>query len=160
MKKIIFICMVLLSGCVRDLPIDNIQNDIQGFKLPHEPRGNMATVYIVRPYARGWPLKLDISIDGKINDQSDSIINNYMGYTKGNEYIYFDVKPGAYTIYSNGENVSSQDFIFKKGDIVFFEQKPLMGIISLRSNLSRIDSNRGFYCVKNLKPGNMGGDKK
>jgi hypothetical protein len=50
------------------------------------------------------------------------------GFTKGNQYIYFFLKPGKYTIFSKADNIDKINLKVNAGKIYCIKQIPLPGI--------------------------------
>ena len=145
------VIILLLSGCGRaSLPTPEVmKKEIQGFKLPKLPEKGKALVYVVRPEVFGFAIKFNVYID---DEQSTS----EMGYTRGQQYIYFNVKPGKHEIKSLAENWAGVNINVKEGDIIFLEQESKMGVVYARNKLyNDYTQLAGKYRVKTLKLGTI-----
>ena len=78
-----------------------------------------------------------------------------MGYTHGNQYIYFSVKLGEREIQSKAENWAEWVINVKAGDMFFTQQESSMGIILARNNLFPLDDVEEKRHVKTLKLGTI-----
>jgi hypothetical protein len=148
---IMSIVILLLSGCGRtSLPTPEImKKETQNFNLPKLPEEGKALVYVVRPELLGALVKFNVYLD----DQEES---SEMGYTKGKEYIYFNVKPGKHEIKSLAENWASINIDVKEGDIIFLEQEAKMGALYARNKLyNDYTPLAGKYRVKTLTLGTI-----
>lgn len=155
MKKIIhfmpFFCILLISCAVSR---ETMQQNITGYTLPVKPNSESALVYVVRPENVGMLVKFNVFLDDK-NESSE------MGYTRGNEYIYFNVKPGSCNIFSEAENWADLSLKnVKAGDTIFIMQEVNMGLLYARNSLKIIDEVEGKYYVKNAKQGTVLKEKK
>ncbi|QOY54909.1 DUF2846 domain-containing protein [Candidatus Sulfurimonas marisnigri] len=152
LKAVLLIGLVLVfTGCGKKAlpPVDVMEKEVAGFTLPKLPEEGKALVYVVRPEFLGMAIKFNVYIDDKM-DSSE------MGYTKGQEYIYFNVTPGKHKILSLAENWDAIDIDLKAGDIVFLEQEPKMGVLYARNKLyGDIGILGGKYRVKTLSIGNI-----
>jgi hypothetical protein len=142
MKKVLLLLFVFIISCKPS--IDAMKKDIVGFELPHLPTKNNAVVYVVRPEYLGFLVKFDVSVD-----------NKPVGYTRGNQHIYFDVLPGNHIISSGAENVDKYKIDARIGDVIFIHQEPAMGLGYARNNLSVIDDIKGKYYVKHTNFGTI-----
>ena len=143
--------VLLLSGCGRaSLPTPEImKKETQGFNLPKLPEKGKALVYVVRPEVLGFAIKFNVYID-------DKQASSEMGYTRGQQYIYFNVKPGKHEIKSLAENWASVNIDAKEGDIIFLEQESKMGLLYARNALyNDYTQLAGKYRVKTLKLGTI-----
>lgn len=137
-----------MSGCT-SLPTEaEMQKDIAGFNLPKAPAAGKAIVYVVRPSSLGTFIRFNTFIDNN-NPKSE------VGYTRGGQYIHFDITPGKHTILSQAENLASINLSAKAGDVLFVKQTPQMGIIMARNSLSEISECEGKYHVKHLDIGTL-----
>lgn len=153
--SVIFISLSVLffSGCSRtSLPATDImEKEIMGFELPKLPEEGKAIVYVVRPEVLGGLIKFNVYID-------DKEPSSEMGYTQGQEYIYFNLKPGKHTILSLAENWDKVQVDVKAGDIIFIEQEAKMGVVYARNKLHMDYANdllAGKYRVKTLTLGTI-----
>ena len=148
--KLFFVSLVfmLLSGCSTLPSPKEMQADIEQYKLPKAPAGDKAMVYMVRPEGLGTFIRFNVFVDNK-EDVSE------VGYTRGGQYIYFNVTPGKHKILSKAENWDEMEVESKIGDIIFIKQNVQMGFIMARNSLSRLESVEGTYHVKHLEIGTI-----
>ncbi len=152
MKKIISLFVlslaVIFSGCASLPSHEKMKADIQGYALPKLPEEGKAIVYVVRPSPVGGLIRFNVFID-------DKEPTSEMGYTRGSQYIYFNLTPGEHTILSKAENWAETHVSAKAGDIIFIQQDAQMGIIMARNSLFKIEEVEGKYHVKHLKAGEI-----
>ncbi|MEC7119989.1 MAG: DUF2846 domain-containing protein [Pseudomonadota bacterium] len=122
--------------------------EVQGFILPKLPEQGKALVYVVRPAVTGTLIRFNVFLD-------DKEANSEMGYTRGKQYIYFNVEPGKHNILSKAENWASVEVDAKAGDVFFIQQEVNMGIVMARNNLFRLEDYQGKYHVKRLQLGTI-----
>ena len=130
-----------LAACSSLPSKQDMQKAIVGFKPPVGPGKGEAIVYILRPGTFGGLIKFNVFLDNEMP-------NYEMGYTRGNQYIYFFVKPGEHTIYSNAENTAEIQINPKEGEYVFIKQEPSMGFLFARNSLHKIGKTEGLYHLK------------
>lgn len=138
----------VLSGCASLPSPEAMKEATVNFQLPKLPEAGNAMVYVVRPGGMGGIIRFNVFVD-------DQEAQSEMGYTRGNQYIYFSVKPGDHKIYSKAENWADANVSVKAGDIVYIKQEPSMGIIMARNNISKIEDYEGKYHVKTLELGTI-----
>jgi hypothetical protein len=158
MKKLMFLITVtvfssMLIGCASLPSVQVMESEVKGFTLPKVADKNNTVVYIVRPEWAAPIIKFNVFLDDK-EDSSE------MGYTKGEQFIYFTVAPGNHTIYSKAENWAEIQIVAEKGKYVFIKQTPKMGIIMARNDIQIISDTEGKYHVKKTKPGTIIKEKK
>ena len=122
--------------------------DIVGYNLPKLPEDGKAVVYVVRPSNLGGLIRFNVFIDDKEPESE-------MGYTRGAQYIYFNLEPGDHQILSKAENWAETNVHANDGDIIFIQQSAKMGIIMARNSIFKLDDYEGKYHVKHLKAGTM-----
>jgi hypothetical protein len=83
-----------------------------------------------------------------------------MGYTRGNEYIYFYVTPGSHTINSKAENWADLKVDVRAGEVVYVKQEVDMGFVMARNNLSKLSDTEGRYLVKEASLGTVAKETK
>lgn len=93
-----------------------------------QPPEGKALVYIIRNKSMGMVTKLHLDIDRKV-----------IGQTKGKQFLYTFLEPGSHLIVSRGENVSELPIKLEAGKTYFIQQKPKMGLFSIRSKLTRME---------------------
>jgi hypothetical protein len=89
--------VALFTGCASLPSPEAMKAEVAGFQLPKLPEPGKAIVYVVRPSALGGLVRFNVFL----NDQE---ANSEMGFTRGSQYIYFNVPPGDHKIYSKAEN--------------------------------------------------------
>jgi len=139
----------VLSGCATLPSPEEMKKETASFQLPKSPEAGKAVVYVVRPTELGGLIRFNVFVDDK-EDSSE------MGYTRGSQYIYFNLAPGDHKIFSKAENWAETDVSANAGDVIFIQQEPSMGIIMARNSLVRIEALPGTYYVKTLKLGTIG----
>lgn len=138
--------IIFLSNCVSTVSHDRMIKETAEYELPKSPENGNALVYVVRPSMIGTLVRFNVFLDDK-NDDSE------MGYNRGNQYIFFSVKPGQHKIYSKAETWDEIDLNVESGKVYFLQQSAKMGIIMARNKLDLLDEVRGKYHVKNSKLG-------
>jgi hypothetical protein len=144
----IAVSAAVLSGCATGPSPDEMKAAIAGFELPKLPEPGKAIVYVVRPSGLGGLIRFNVFL----NDQE---ANSEMGYTRGSQYIYFNVPPGDHKIMSKAENWAETLINVKAGDIIFIQQETSMGFIMARNSLSMLEEVPGKYHVKTLTVGTI-----
>ena len=139
---------ILFTGCGSTISPEVMKKDIANYKLPKQSEKGKALVYTVRPSIIGGLVKFNMHVDDK-TDESE------MGYTQGNEYIYFNLTPGTHTLYSDAENWADLTVTVKAGDTIFVEQIAQMGILYARNTLKPLEDFKGKYHVKKLTLGTI-----
>ena len=122
--------------------------EVQNFELPKHPEQGKAIVYVVRPSEVGGLIRFNVFL----NDQRPE---SEMGFTRGSQYIYFQILPGEHKIQSKAENWSEWIVNAKAGDILFLQQDAAMGLLMARNTLLKINDVEGRYHVKTLKLGTI-----
>ena len=138
----------VLSGCATLPSPEVMKAETASFELPKSPEPGKAIVYVVRPSPVGGLIRFNVFVDDH-EDQSE------MGYTRGSQYIYFNLSPGEHKIFSKAENWAEADIPANAGDIIFIQQEPSMGIIMARNSLLKIEPLPGKYYVKTLSLGTV-----
>jgi len=108
------------------------------YQLPKLPEAGKAIVYAVRPDGDDGYIRFNIFVD---NQEASS----EMGYTRGIQYIYFNLLPGEHNIYSKAKNWAEVAVSAKAGDIIFLQQETTWGFIIARNNLFKIEDYQGKY---------------
>lgn len=152
MKKVLSLilisCAVLFTGCASAPSYEKMKADTEGFVLPKLPEDGKAIVYVVRPAAVGGLIRFNVFVD-------DKEASSEMGYTRGSQYIYFNLAPGEHNILSKAENWAQTPVNAKAGDIIFIQQNAEMGVLIARNSIAKIEEVEGKYHVKNLKLGTV-----
>lgn len=126
----VIILAIALGSCnsVAKLPGTNVKiNGKLALKKLHPPEGK-ALVYIIRNKSMGMVAKLYLDIDRRV-----------IGQTQGKQFLYTFLEPGKHLIVSRGENVSELPIQLEAGKTYFIQQKPKMGLFSMRSKLIRME---------------------
>ena len=144
---LVFVFFVLF-GCATLPRPDEMKAAIATYQLPKLPEEGKAIVYVVRPSSLGTVIRFNVFID---NQEPES----EMGYTRGTQYIYFNLTPGDHQILSKAENWAETNVSAKVGDIIFIQQEPSMGIIMARNSIFKLQDYEGKYHVKNLTLGTI-----
>ena len=155
-------CLALfITGCAGITP-EKMKAEIANYQLPMLPSAGNAMIYVVRPASGGGMGAASLSIIGNWSDLTrfNVFLDNQedaseMGYNRSSQYVYFAVQPGVHKIYSKAENWAETEVDAKAGDIIFIQQKPAMGIIMARNDLSSLQDYEGKYHVKNLTLGTI-----
>jgi len=137
-----------LTGCASLPSPEAMKAEVASFQLPKMPEAEKAMVYVVRPHRLGRIIRFNVFVD-------DQEAASEMGYTRGKQYIYFQVVPGDHKIYSKAENWAEVRISAKAGEIIFIEQDPSMGGFMARNDIAKIDEVPGKYHVKNLELGTL-----
>ncbi|AKJ26775.1 DUF2846 domain-containing protein [Caldimonas brevitalea] len=142
------VTFAVLSGCA-SLPSPEVMKaEAATFQLPKLPEEGKAIVYVVRPSILGTMIRFNVFVD-------DQEAASEMGFTRGSQYIYFNLKPGTHRIYSKAENWAETEVKANAGDIIFLQQEPAMGVMMARNNLFTLPEFEGKYHVKTLKVGTI-----
>lgn len=147
-KIAICIMVSVLAGCATLPSADQMKADVANYTLPQLPKSGKAIVYVVRPSSVGTLIRFNVFVDDKKPESE-------MGYTRGSQYIYFNVEPGKHTILSKAENWAQVEINAKAGDIFYIQQQAKMGIIMARNDLFTLPAYQGKYQVKRLKLGTI-----
>jgi len=140
--------LAMLSACVTLPSPEEMKADIAQFRLPKMPEPGKAIAYVVRPASVGGLIRFNVFVDNKEPESE-------MGYTRGSQYIYFNLTPGDHQILSKAENWAEATVSAKEGDIIFIQQDATMGFIMARNNISKIQDYEGKYHVKHLTLGTI-----
>ena len=120
-------------------------------QLPALPENGKAMVYIVRPSINCETFSFSVFTDHQQPEWQ-------MGSTKGQQYIYFDLTPGEHKVFSrvdNWDTWAETTVAAKAGDILFLQQEPDMGFITLTNTLVPLPEYEGKYRVKTLTMGTI-----
>jgi len=139
---------LLLQGCATLPSPEAMKAEVQDSQLPKLPVEGKAIVYVVRPSEVGGLTRFNVFL----NDQQPE---SEMGFTRGSQYIYFQIPPGQHKIQSKAENWSEWIVNAKAGDILFIQQDAGMGLLMARNTLLKINDVEGRYHVKTLKLGTI-----
>ena len=93
---IVVLAVGIFSGCASLPTPDRMKAEIAEYHLPKLPEAGKAIVYVVRPTSVGGLIRFNVFVNDK-EPQSE------MGYTRGSQYIYFNLTPGDHQILSKAE---------------------------------------------------------
>ncbi|MFN5802585.1 MAG: DUF2846 domain-containing protein [Burkholderiales bacterium] len=139
---------IFTAGCANLPSTEVMKAETDSYKLPKLPEEGKAIVYVVRPTNLGGLVRFNVYV----NDQEAS---SEMGYTRGSQYIYFNLLPGNHKIFSKAENWAEIPVSANAGDIIFIQQEPAVGFLMARNNLFKIEQIPGKYHVKTLTLGTI-----
>lgn len=140
--------LVVLAGCATPPSSDMMKAETQSYQLPRSPDRGKAMIYVLRPSSIGTFIRFNVFVD-----ETDP--SSEMGYTRGNQYIHFQVEPRTHRIYSKAENWADVLVTLKAGEVAYLQQEPSLGIVMARNTLARIDDIKGKYYVKTLTLGTI-----
>lgn len=144
----ISLALAIFSGCASMPSPEKMKMAIEGFELPKAPEEGKAIVYVVRPSTVGGLIRFNVFVDDKEPESE-------MGFTRGSQYIYFNLEPGDHQILSKAENWAEANVTAKAGDIIFIQQDAQMGIVMARNSIFQVPEYQGKYYVKELKLGTI-----
>ncbi len=147
-KAALLVCIATLVGCASTPSPEKMQAAVSGYELPAKAPSDMGMVYIVRPDTVGALIRFNVFLDDKEAESE-------MGYTRGDQYIYFFADEGHHTISSKAENWADIDVDIKAGEVTYIRQHPEMGIIMARNSLSQLSKLEGKYFVKETGQGTI-----
>ncbi len=142
------VALAALTGCASLPSPEAMKAETASFQLPKLPDAGKAIVYVVRPSGTGGLIRFNVFVD---NQEAAS----EMGYTRGSQYIYFNVTPGEHKIYSKAENWAEAQVSARAGEVIFIQQEPSMGLVMARNNITKIEEVPGKYHVKTLEVGTI-----
>ncbi|WP_313025174.1 DUF2846 domain-containing protein [Pseudomonas lopnurensis] len=121
---------------------------VSGYTLPQTPIEDMGLVYVVRPSSSGTLVRFNVFLDDREPESE-------MGYTRGNQYIYFYATPGRHLISSKAENWAELELDVKSGEVAYVRQDVQMGVIMARNGLTALNELEGRYLVKESSLGTV-----
>lgn len=145
---ILGLLVALFTGCASLPTPQEMKAAVGNYEVPHKPVDGSAMVYVVRPNPLGGLIRFNVFL----NDKEDA---SEMGYTRGNQYIYFNVPEGDHQILSKAENWAEVNISAKAGDIIFLRQEPSMGILMARNSIMLMPEYEGKYNVMTLSEGTV-----
>lgn len=110
--------------------------DLKNMKPP-EGKG---LIYLIRSRSTGTLIKFKVFV----NDE-------YIGATKGKNFLYKIVDPGHYKILSKAENQHEIEFEVEAGKIYYVLQKIRLGVIKARVRMYLTDEGEGRTRLKKCK---------
>lgn len=148
--KIIAILLfpLFLTGCYTQTSVKEMIKDTENYQIPYLTSADKGLIYVVRPSSLYGIFKYNVFLDG----QSDA---NQIGYTRGNQYIYFYVEPGQHTVTSTAENTSNVTFDIKAGETQYLIQDASFGFLFGRNSLDKLNPVEGKYYIKHTKLGTL-----
>jgi hypothetical protein len=144
----IILALAVFSGCASLPKPEEMKTDIVGYELPELPEAGKAIVYVVRPSSVGSLIRFNVFVD-------DEEASSEMGFTRGSEYIYFNLMPGSHRILSKAENWAEATVTANEGDIIFIQQDAEMGLLMARNSIFQLPDYQGKYQVKHLELGTI-----
>jgi hypothetical protein len=147
-KIVAALVVAALTGCASVPSPEVMRAETASFQLPRMPDPGKAMIYVVRPSGLGGLIRFNVFVD-------DQEAASEMGYTRGSEYIYFQVPPGERRILSKAENWADAQVRVSAGEVVFIKQEPAMGVLMARNSIERIADFQGKYHVKTLTLGTI-----
>jgi len=144
----IILALAVFSGCASLPKPEEMKTDIVGYELPELPEAGKAIVYVVRPSSVGSLIRFNVFFD-------DEEASSEKGFTRGSEYIYFNLMPGSHRILSKAENWAEATVTDNEGDIIFIQQDAEMGLIMARNSIFQLPDYQGKYQVKHLELGTI-----
>ena len=144
----IILALAVFSGCASLPKPEEMKTDIVGYELPELPEAGKAIVYVVRPSSVGSLIRFNVFVD-------DEEASSEMGFTRGSEYIYFNLMPGSHRILSKAENWAEATVTDNEGGIIFIQQDAEMGLIMARNSIFQLPDYQGKYQVKHLELGTI-----
>jgi hypothetical protein len=138
----------MLTGCASTITPDEMKSAIKDFDLPVLPQIGKAVVYVIRPSNAFKQDSFKVYIDDKHRKSE-------IGYTKGLQYIYFNIEPGRHTILSKAENWAEKVINVQAGEIIYIQQVPKRGTMTARNSLYAPFDYQGKYYVKMLELGTI-----
>lgn len=147
-KMFVLFALVLLYGCASAPSVSTMQGELAGYSLPKPAVGDKGLVYVIRPSSAGTLVRFNVFLD-------DQEAHSEMGYTRGNEYIYFYVTPGSHTLNSKAENWAELKVNVRAGEIVYVKQSVEVGFVMARNSLSLLGDMEGRYFVKEASLGTV-----
>lgn len=145
---VVAVALGAVTGCASLPSPEAMKAETASFKLPKLPEAGKAMVYVVRPAGPGSLIRFNVFVD-------DQEAASEIGYTRGSQYIYFNVTPGQHKIYSKAENWAEAQVSAQAGEVIFIQQEPSMGIIMARNSITKIEELPGKYYVKKLELGTI-----
>lgn len=145
---LILAAAALLTGCASAPTPEVMKSETATFTLPKSPEKGKAIAYVVRPSTMGKLIRFNVFLD-------DQEAASEMGYTRGYQYIYFNLTPGAHKVYSKAENWSEVSVDAKAGDVIFIQQDASMGLVMVRNSIAQVADYQGKYHVMNLDLGTI-----
>jgi hypothetical protein len=137
-----------LTACASMPSPEQMRAETASYQLPKLPENGKAIVYVVRPSGVGGLIRFNVFVD-------DQEAASEMGFTRGSQYIYFNLTPGEHKILSKAENWAETMVTAKAGDIIFIQQDASMGIIMARNSIFKVEDYQGKYHVKTLTLGTI-----
>lgn len=137
---------LVLGGCASLPSPEAMRAQTAGFQLPVQPAPGRALVYVVRPSHLGTLVRFNVFL----GDQADS---SELGFTRGGEYLHFELPAGEHKLWSKAENWAELVLQARAGEVLFVEQEASMGFLMARNTLKPLDDVAGRFHVKQLKPG-------
>ena len=104
------------------------------------PEGK-ALIYIIRPSFFGKLIKFKVYCG-----------TEYIGYTRGQNYLYAFLKPGKHNLISKAENKSELQLDIEADKTYYVKQKVSFGFIKSRNKLILLNETEGEIAKNKCKP--------
>ncbi len=141
LKILPVIALIIMSSCAATPSAKEMREEVANYNLPKNNDDKKTLVYIVRPSKIGGTIRFNVFVDNKENSAE-------VGYTRGNQFIYFFVEPGSHTIFSKAENWADIEIEGKPKETIFIKQIPEFGIVMTRNSLEQINEIKAKYYIK------------
>lgn len=145
---LLLLTLLMLAGCA-GVTREDMLREADAFDLPGQREPGKASVYIVRPSGVGTLIRFNVFVDKLDVDTLEA------GFTRGREYLHFNVGPGQRTIFSVAENTATMTLGFRPDSTYFIRQDAQMGFVMARNSLALMDSVEGKYYVRRTTPGTL-----
>ena len=137
-----------VGGCAVTMSEDEVKAVAATVTLPQLPAPGQAIVYVVRPLLEGFAIPTRVYLDEQTPAAN-------VGYTLGNEHIWFNVSPGRHTIFSKADNWGIIAIDCHPGDVIFIEQVIGLSLPTIRNDLRLLTEHHGKFWLKHTQPGSM-----
>ena len=104
------------------------------------PPNGKGVIYVVRPAVMGFAIGIPVSCDG-----------NWVGTTRGKNFIYTVVDPGKHIISGKAENLSEVEVNVEAGKTYYVLQNIKMGMVMARNKLELTDEQTGKTKLEKCK---------
>jgi hypothetical protein len=125
--------------------VEKLNEEIEGYQLPHVPEEGKALVYVVRPGVFLGLVRFGVYVDDK--DRASKV-----GHNRTRQYIHFNLEPGEHTIYSRASNWSEISVNVEAGETIVIEQEQNAFV---RNFLVLLSEDGGKYRIKKAGQGTI-----
>lgn len=140
--SLVVLLMLVFSGCATTLTREQMALKTQNYVLPQQPKEQSGLVYVVRPDNVGRLVRFNVFVDDANKDDMEA------GFTRGGQYIYFNIAPGTHKLYSVAENTAEGTLDVEAGKAYYIQQIPSMGFLFARNQMKRLDDVEGKYLLQ------------